>query len=249
MTRMTEFQSLLQENPALRVRRLGALTGLSGGGEQALGRALQERVRRLGPREDLLCEGDEPEAVWMILSGWACRYKTLEDGRRQIINFVLPGDTCEFNSFLLPTMDHSVGALTVLSYAEISRETLAELTASHPSIAQALMRATLVNAAIEREWVVNLGQRVAFERMAHLLCEIFVRLEAVGLTQGDACDFPLTQTDLADATGLSVVHVNRTLQELRGAGLIVLRAKSLTIPDLQALQRAALFNLNYLHLG
>jgi len=106
-----------------------------------------------------------------------------------------------------------------------------------------------VNAAIQREWTMSLGQRTAAERMSHLLCEIFLRLRLAGLTREDSCDFPLTQSDLADATGLSKVHVNRTLQELRSAELIVLKGKSLTIPNLERLMNEGLFNANYLHMN
>jgi len=106
----------------------------------------------------------------------------------------------------------------------------------------------LVQNAIQREWVLNLGQRDSFERLSHFLCEVFLRLRAVGMTDGDTCAFPATQAELSAALGLSAVHVNRTLQELRSAGLIVLKDKTLTIPDMDALERAALFNRNYLHL-
>lgn len=230
------------------IQRLNALGPLTEGGAAALEGALRERVRRRSAREDLAQEGDRPDGLRVVLSGWANRYKTLEDGRRQVVNLLLPGDTCDYGFHLLHEMDHSIAALTALSYAELSRESLEQLTSAHPSLAQALWRETLVTASIQREWTVNLGQRIAYERVAHLLCEVFLRLRTVGLTNGTTCAFPLTQADMADATGLSVVHVNRTVQELRAAGLIVLRDKSLTVNDLQALQDAALFNPNYLHL-
>jgi CRP-like cAMP-binding protein len=118
----------------------------------------------------------------------------------------------------------------------------------HPRITQALFWDELVTVAIQREWTLNVGQRTAYERIAHLLCELYLRLRTVGLTDGTSCHFPLTQVDLADATGLTAVHVNRTLQELRRDGLIELQSKTLTIPDLNALRQVALFNDNYLHL-
>lgn len=113
---------------------------------------------------------------------------------------------------------------------------------------KALWWDTLVSVAIQREWTVNLGQRTAIERLGHLFCELFVRLRGIGLTDGDSCPLPLTQVELADAMGLSNVHINRTLQELRRAGLVVFKGKRLTIPDLAALQKVSLFNPNYLHL-
>jgi CRP-like cAMP-binding protein len=120
--------------------------------------------------------------------------------------------------------------------------------AQHPRITQALWWSTLVDEATLREWVVNLGQRNAYERAAHLLCELFVRLRAVGLTNGNACELPITQSELGDTLGLTIVHTNRMLQDLRRDGLIELKGKYLTILDLSALKQVALFNPNYLHL-
>ena len=213
-----------------------------------LTRASSQRVRNFAARVDISREGDRPRDVHLILSGWACRYKQLEDGRRQIVSFFLPGDMCDLNVFILKEMDHSIGTITQVTIADLSREFFDEISAGYPRIATALWWETLVNAAIQREWTMNLGQRTAYERMAHLFCEIFFRLRLTGLTDGLSCDFPLTQADLADATGLSKVHVNRTLQELRAADLVILRDKTLTIPNLERLMDAGLFNANYLHM-
>jgi CRP-like cAMP-binding protein len=229
------------------VRRLSAFRQLTEAGVAAVEKALQGRILRAGAHEDLISEGDKPDGVRMLLSGWLCRYKTLEDGRRQIVNFVLPGDTCDAHVFLLSAMDHSVGTLTPVVYAELDRVHFDDLVASDRLVAEALWCETLAGNAVQREWAVNLGRRVALERVAHLLCEIFERLRPIGLTDGKSCAFPVTQMDLADATGLSVVHLNRTLQDLRAAGLIVLRDRTLTINDLDALKQAGLFNSNYLH--
>ncbi|MBE9603586.1 Crp/Fnr family transcriptional regulator [Acetobacteraceae bacterium H6797] len=229
-------------------RKLEQFIKLSSEDRSVLYRLSGERVRRFGAREDVIREGDAPKDVYLLLSGWACRYKQLEDGRRQIVAFFLPGDLCDLNIYILKEMDHSVGTLTPATFAEITRSTLEEVVLNHPRVAQGLWWETLVNIAIQREWTVNLGQRSAFERMAHLLCELYIRLRAVGLTKDGGCELPFTQVDLADAMGLSPVHVNRTLQELRGAGLIVLRDKWLEIPDLDAIKNAAMFNPNYLHL-
>lgn len=231
------------------IRKLEQFTRLSAEDKRALERAAACKVRRIGTREDIIHEGDAPREVNVILEGWACRYKTLEDGRRQIMAYFVPGDLCDLNIFILRQMDHSIGTLSPVTLAEIPRDAVEHLLDSHSRISRALWWATLVNEAIEREWVVNLGQRTAFERLGHLLCELFVRLRAVDLTRGNSCDFPVTQAELADTLGLSTVHVNRTLQELRAAGLIVLQGRTLTIPDLGALQEASLFNPNYLHLN
>lgn len=230
------------------IRKLEQFVRLSPDDRTILMRASSERVRRFAPRVDISREGDRPKDVHLILSGWACRYKQLEDGRRQIVSFFLPGDMCDLNVFILKEMDHSIGTISDVAIADLSREFFDEIGAGYPRIATALWWETLVNAAIQREWTMNLGQRTASERMAHLLCEIFFRLRLAGLTDVNSCEFPLTQADLAEATGLSKVHVNRTLQELRGAKLVVLKGKALTVPNVERLMSAGLFNANYLHM-
>jgi CRP-like cAMP-binding protein len=229
------------------IRRLSAFRRLSETGAATIDRAARERILRAGAGQDLISEGDRPDRVRIVLSGWLSRYKTLEDGRRQIVNFILPGDTCDPYGYLLSHMDHSIGTLTPVVYSEIERDRFEELVASDRTLAEALWCEALANNAIQREWAVNIGRRVALERVAHMLCEIFERLRPVGLLDGKSCAFPITQMDLADATGLSVVHLNRTLQELRAANLIVLRERTLTINDFDALKDAGLFNPNYLH--
>ncbi len=231
------------------IRKLEQFTPLSVGDKSVLAALSRERVKAVAPRDDIIREGDRPNNLYVILAGWGCRYKTLEDGRRQIVAFLLPGDMCDLNIFLLRQMDHSIRALTPVTCAEIDPDALTALTLEYPRIARALWWDTLMTAAIQREWNVSLGQRTASERLAHLFCELFFRLRAVGLADGNTCELPLTQADLGDASGLSAVHVNRTLQELRAANLIGLRGKTLTIPNLQALESSALFNSNYLHFG
>lgn len=230
------------------IRKLEQFVRLSPDDRTILMRASSERVRRFAPRVDISREGDRPKDVHLILSGWACRYKQLEDGRRQIVSFFLPGDMCDLNVFILKEMDHSIGTISDVTIADLSRELFDEIGSGYPRIATALWWETLVNAAIQREWTMNLGQRTASERMAHLLCELFFRLRLAGLTDANSCEFPLTQADLAEATGLSKVHVNRTLQELRGAKLVVLKGKALTVPNVERLMNAGLFNANYLHM-
>jgi CRP-like cAMP-binding protein len=230
------------------IRRLNALRRLSDSGAAALERAMREGMHQIGAGEDLICEGDTINSVRIILSGWLCRYKTLENGRRQIVNFVLPGESCDAYGYLLSMMDHSIATLTPVVYAELKRAQFEALVAYDRSLAEAFWCETLVNSAIQREWAISLGRRLALERVAHLLCEIHERLRPVGLIEGNSCAFPVTQIDLADATGLSVVHLNRTLQELRSSGMIMLRDRTLTITDLDAIKSTALFSPNYLHL-
>lgn len=227
--------------------RLQAFTRLSQGDLDAIER-LSRKAREVLPRRDLIREGETPRSIFLILDGWACRYKQLPDGRRQVVGFFVPGDLCDLNVYILKEMDHSIAAISRTKVVEIGRDEFEALMLEHPRITQALYWNELVTVAIQREWTLNLGQRTAYERIAHLMVELFIRLRAVGRAEGNSCEFPLTQTDIADATGLTSVHVNRMLQELRSEGLIELRAKTLTIPHLDALMRAALFNPNYLHL-
>lgn len=228
--------SKLQAFTRLSPDELGALQGLS------------RNFRFIEPRRDLISEGDKPRYVHLMLDGWACRYKQLPDGKRQIVSIFVPGDFCDVNVYILKQMDHSIGAITRLKVAMISPEEMNALTCERPRITLALWWHELVTAAIQREWTLNLGQRSAYERLAHLLIELYTRLEVVGRAQHGHCDFPLTQNDLADATGLTAVHVNRTLQELRGDKLIELERKQLHILDMQRLMDVAMFNPNYLHL-
>lgn len=235
--------------PKALIAKLERFTRLSSLDKNMIQRLGTERLRHFGAHEDILCEGEVPSDINLVLAGWACRYKQLEDGRRQIIAFFVPGDLCDHNIFILREMDHSVGTITKVTLACVSREMFETVTLKHPRITQALWWEALVTSAIQREWTVNLGQRNATERVAHLLCELFLRLQAVNLTNGNACEFPVTQAELADAMGLTSVHVNRTLQELRSSGLIELKNRILVIPNLELLMRVAIFNTNYLHLG
>jgi len=230
------------------IHNLQRYTQLSEDDLAALNKISRNNLIEVQARRDLVREGDDPKVVRLIVSGWACRYKGLPDGRRQNVGFFIPGDFCDLNVYILREMDHSIGAITSVRYAAIAPEAMEQLTRERPRISQALWWHELVNASIHREWLLNVGQRSAYERTAHLLVEMFMRLQAVQLTDGNSCTFPLTQSDLAEAMGLTAVHVNRMLQELRSDGLLELSGKKLTIPDMKALMRAGLFNPNYLHL-
>ena len=234
--------------PNALTRRLEEYTPLTDADRAELARLCSQSNQVIAAKRDLIREGDTPRSVYVILDGWACHYRTLENGRRQIVDFAIPGDLCDLNLFILDRMDHSISAITRLKVAEVGRDFLHRVVTNFPNITTALWWAELVSKSIHREWIVNVGQRSASERIAHLFCEMFLRLESVGLTDGFSCDFPLTQTDIAETTSLTAVHVNRTLQDLRRKRLIVLERRRLAIPDLLALQEAGSFNRDYLHI-
>ncbi len=214
-------------------------------------RALQDAagpIRHYAPHEDLIREGEQPGGVAVVLSGFACRHKMLPDGRRQIIGYFLPGDMCDARVFILKKMDHTISALTPSSVVALSREGILDITSRYPRLTRAFWWNTLVEEAICREWLVNIGQRTALERLAHLFCEIYLRLHAVGLATAAGCELPVTQSELADTVALSTVHVNRTLKELRRVGLVSMSSKSLVIHDLPGLRALAMFDAGYLHL-
>lgn len=229
-------------------KRLGNFVTLDADENAVLARLSTERVRRNAARSDIVREGESPNVLRLFLSGWACRYRTLEDGRRQILALLLPGDLCDLNNDVLAELDHSIGALTAVQFVEIQHDRVGEIMAERPRLARAFWWHMLTSFSTQREWTLNLS-RSAFERIGNLFCELFFRLRAVGLTRGTRYDLPITQIEIAEATGLTPVHVNRTLQEMRSDGLIVLKERVLDIPDIAALQQAVLFSPAYLHLG
>ena len=229
------------------VRKLNAYTRLSSEDEQLVDRVLNHRPRTYPAHAEIAGEGEKPDAIRVFLDGWGSRIHTLEDGRRQILALYLPGDICDLDVLLAGRHDHAILTVTLSRVGEIGPHEHDELMAAHPRVPQALAWERFVASAIQREWAISLGQRTAMERIAHLMCEIFVRLKLVGKTSGTECDFPLTQTELGEAMGLSTVHVNRTLQALRSANLIALRDRTLSIPDFDALAGVAMFDAAYLH--
>lgn len=203
-------------------------------------------VRRFQAREDILSAQLPAPGIFAICSGFACRYGILANGQRQIIGFVLPGDICDPRAALFDRVDYSVAALRPVDAVLLPNEYFSTPVGNSTSFLRSLWRVTAVDDAIDRQWLLNIGQRSALERIAHLLCELHTRLQFVGLAEQDSCDFPLTQTELAEATALSTVHVNRVLMELRHSGLISLRRQRLTIHDPDGLRAVAGFSANYL---
>ena len=230
------------------IKRLEEYADLGGPALAALRELVRRPARQIAPRQDLIRQGSKPERLYLINKGWASRYKILADGRLQIVDFLIPGDLCDLNIYILSRMDHSIAAITGLEVIEIGRGELEDICQEHAEIIRALWWQELVSKSCNREWIVNVGVRSAAERISHLICELFLRLESIGLTDGYGCEFPLTQADLGSATGLTPVHVNRTLQEMRREGLLSLSRRVLTIPDMDALKARGLFNPDYLHL-
>jgi CRP-like cAMP-binding protein len=172
----------------------------------------------------------------------------LADGKRQIVSFHVPGDIPDLQSLFIDTMDFSLASSTDSTVAAIPHDELRVLLASQPNLVNLLWRDTLISAAIFRTWVMATGRLESSEHLAHILCEIYARYEAVGLTEDKGFALPLTQTELADAMGLSAVHANRTIQALRGSGMVEMEAGHVTILDLKQLQTFAQFDPTYLHL-
>ncbi len=226
---------------------LNPIADLSDEERQALNE-LPMTVRDLKSDQDIVRDQDRPSQCCLILTGFACRYKMTPAGKRQIFSFHIPGDIPDMQSIHLSVMDHSLGTIEPSKVALIPHEHVRALNRRCPRIADVFWRDSLIDAAVFREWMVGIGRRSAFARIAHLFCELYLRFKAVGMTNGAAFNLPITQAEIGDALGLSTVHVNRTLQELRGENLIVLRGGSLTVPDWEALKEAGEFDPIYLHL-
>lgn len=228
------------------VKKLEGYTPLEADDKRALN-AIIRNIRHVPAHTDLATEGEKPTAVHLVLEGFACRYKFTAEGNRQIMAFLVPGDFCDMHVFVLKQMDHSVATISPCAVVEIPRDGILALL-QRPTLSLALWCATLVDAAVLREWLVNLGQRQAAQRLAHILCELLLRLRIVGLAQ-NSFDLPLSQLDLADTIGVSNVHLNRVLQELRHEDLVSWKNEKLVIRDIDRLMRYSGFNSNYLHIG
>lgn len=245
---MTSFLTSAAQRDSARnplVAKLQSVTSLAEEDVAAL-TAICRDARELGPRRNIIREGDRPDHVHLILDGWAARYKLLADGGRQITAFLIPGDFCDLHVTLLSEMDHSIVTLGRAKVAFVTRDQMAEL-AERPRVTRAFWWATLVDEAVLRAWIVNVGRRDAEEAIGHLICELYIRLKNVGLTTDHSFELPLTQEEIADALGLTPVHVNRVLQRMRSEELIVLKRGALKILDYRRLEKASGFNANYLH--
>lgn len=196
---------------------------------------------------DLVTEGSRPSSSTLVLSGFTTRYRLLEDGKRQITAVHVPGDFVDLPSFLLKVMDHAVGALSPVTVATVPHANLRRITEGYPHLGRMLWFMTLLDSSILREWVVGMGRRTAPEHLAHFICEMVVRLRIAGLADL-SFDLPLTQMELGDALGLSAVHINRTLQELRSEHLFTWEGQRIEVLDWDRLKSRARFDPLYLHL-
>jgi CRP-like cAMP-binding protein len=210
---------------------------------------LPYRLRRVDAGSYLVRDGDQPTHCTVLVSGYACRQKVTGDGSRQILSVCIPGDAIDLQNMFLDVSDHAVQLLTQSKVADVPREVLQRLVLERPAIGTAIIRLTLVEASILREWVVNVGRRDARQRIAHILCEFAVRLETRGLTTDHGFELPMTQEQLADATGLTSVHVNRVLKSLEADGLIDRRRRHIHYENWRALQDAGDFSRRYLHIS
>jgi len=210
--------------------------------------ALVSNEVRLDVGVMLLTEGEPARPAFIVIAGLACRYRLLADGRRQILTFLLPGDFYDLHAFLLNVVDHSVITMTQVRVAFVERDTVFDIVANKPRIAAVLWWSGMQEAAMLRERIVALGRRDARGRVAYLLCELLWRYAAIGMGDRQTIAFSLRQHDIADALGLTSVHVNRVLQDFRAGGLIILGDRRLTISNLARLQEIAELNDDYLAL-
>lgn len=209
--------------------------------------AATSRSRKVAAKQDLIREGDRAGPVFVILDGWAHRYKILPSGTRQVLAFLMPGDSCDHHVGLLAEMDHCIQTITPALVATISREEMDAIMDGRPEVAKALYLAQLIDEGTMRAWITSMGRRTSIERVAHLMCELYLRARNIGLSTEPRLALPLSQLLLADALGMTPVHLNRVLKELRLTGAMTLARGSLLIEDPGKLVRIAGFDENYLH--
>jgi CRP-like cAMP-binding protein len=233
--------------PSLLIRKLQSTASLSDR-DRADIENLPFTVRTFPGRTSIVHEGDAPGQCCLVVNGWAYRYRTLANGQRQILTFFVPGDMPDIESLHLHVMDQGLVATARTTVAFVAHRDMRALIQHNTNVAMSLWRETLIDATRCRELVIGLGRRQAVGRMAHLFCEMYVRLWTIGFTEDLRYVLPLTQAELADALGLSSVHANRSLQELRKLGLVTLQRRELIIHDWDGLAKVAEFDPAYLHI-
>ncbi len=228
------------------LHKLSNFADLSGEEKAALNNAVQESIS-FEKGEDIIVEGEKPDYIHLIEEGWACRYKLLDQGDQHTMAFLLPGDMCDIHITILDEMDHSIRALTPVKLTRISSKKMNSIFDNFPRLTRALFWTTLVDEAILREWLVNAGSRAADARTAHVFCELLLRSRAAGLTQDNSFEFPLTQEALGEAMGLTNVHINRVVQQMRKDGFLTFENKNMVIRDWEKMKAFSGFKPNYLH--
>jgi CRP-like cAMP-binding protein len=228
------------------IRKLERLGHLHQADRDAI-RALPLTMKTAPPNHFLVREGDLARDCCLLLKGYACRHKATSGGGRQIVSFHLPGDILDLQHLLLPRADHNLQTITAATVATVPAAAIKELAQERPAIGEALWRDTLIDASIFREWVLNVGRRDSKARIAHMLCEFAARREAAGLGSPERFQLPMTQEQIADATGMTSVHVNRMLHELGRDGVIVRDKREVEITDWARMRRIADFDPAYLH--
>lgn len=216
--------------------------------ERAAVAALPVGEVRVASRDYFAREGEVLTRACMLIDGFAARYKLLPDGARQIVSLHVSGDIIDLHSVVLGVVDHSAAALGPARVAYLPHKAVLDAMEVYPGIARAFWYDAMVDGAIAREWLLNIGRRDAYGRLAHLFCEMALRMEAVGLCHDGRFQFMVTQSELADATAMTPVHVNRTLHKMREAGLISITGSEVRIENWNALSRAGSFDPTYLYL-
>lgn len=227
--------------------RLSKIIDLSADDQQAIA-DLPITIRDCPADHDIVRDGDRTQHCCIVLEGFTCRYKVISDGRRQILAFNIPGDIPDLQSLHLQVMDHSLATLVPSRLGFVAHTHMRELCERRPGVQAAMWRETLIDGAAFRAWITGMGRLSARARLAHLLCELLLRLDAVGLADGFRYKLPLTQAELGDALGLSVVHVNRILQDLRAEGIIAIDRRTVNILNWEGLRAIGQFDPAYLHL-
>lgn len=228
------------------IRKLERLAPLNQADRDAI-RSLPFRMKTAPPNAYLVREGEVVTECSVLLTGYACRHKASSNGGRQIVSFHMPGDILDLQHLLLSRADHNLQTITEATVALVSAEHIRRVALERPAVGEALWRDTLIDASIFREWVLNVGRRSAKSRVAHMLCEFAARREKAGLGSPERFELPMTQEQIADATGLTSVHVNRMLHELADEGVIVRDKRDVTIRDWAQMCRVADFDPAYLH--
>jgi CRP-like cAMP-binding protein len=228
------------------LRRLERRSPL-GEADRAALKALPHSERQIGPGGHIVRDGDKAETCALLLSGFAYRYKLTGEGGRQIISLHVAGEFLDLQHAFLGIADTSVQTLTEADVAFIPHSAIEQLALHNSAIARALWIDTLIDSSIFREWVVNVGRRDSRARVAHILCEFSLRLEAAGMAKDHVYELPMTQEQLADAVGLTSVHVNRVLKQLGDEGLIDRDRRTIRIVDWERIRQVGDFNERYLH--